>query len=68
MSNANCLTKKIINLAKDEGFHEDDNNDTGKIFKSHAKPSTNTTGLDKLSEFLKSVQNDDVGPSKYYWY
>ena len=39
-----------------------------KFFKSHVKPSTNTTGLDKLSEFLKSAKNYDVGPSKYYGY
>lgn len=34
-------------LPKIKGFHTDDDNDTIKLFKSHAKSSINMTGLDK---------------------
>lgn len=38
------MTMEIANLAKDEGFHKDDESDIVKLFKSDAKSSIHMTG------------------------
>lgn len=58
------MTEETANLAKDKGFHKDDDNDMIKLFKSEAKSSINMARLDK--EIKENCKELHVDSSKYF--